>query len=232
MTRRILITMLCSLLCACTDTGSSLLGFWVDPQGRTTAEFTDEKMILTSLTDRDDSYIADYEKIDDSRFFFEKSDGGNSPVIVVDWKSKSFSIPNKQENIKGLSFTQAPNVDIAEILGAWNSHNKDENSESSVIVTYRETSYDYDSLEINHKKKTYKKQTDLEVAYTFENGFMFTDPGQESGEKYIYFIKSFSKNIMVFMDSTGYEWTQHRKDSSVHTEIPEGYTDESIADAK
>lgn len=223
MVHRTLIILLSALIIACSDSSRSLDGYWVDQKGKAIAEFTGEKIVITLLGDSENQYVVDYEKIDESRFHLKGGGLGVSPVLVVDWQRKSFSIPSLFGKKKELSFVQAPDVSASDINGTWYTHEKEDNYESSIIVTQKDSSYDYDSLDIDHSSKTFTKRLDLNVQSNFTNGFIFNDPDPETGEEYTYYLTSYSTNTMSFTDSSGYQWSQHRKLGATHIDIPEGY---------
>lgn len=223
MAKKILITFICALIIACSDTNQSLNGYWVAPSGnKAVAEVTDDKIVVTLLNDNNNRYVASYTKTDDSTFNLKGFGLKDTSKLIVDWKNKSFSILAENET---LSFVQAPNVSLSDIEGTWYSHQKDGDYELSTIVTQKGSSYDYDSLELNHLTKTYTKQIDRDVKFNFTDGFKFSEVDVEIGHGYTYYLTAYNTETMTFTDSSGYQWTERRKSGATHIPIPKGYTE-------
>lgn len=221
---RITLLLICSLLFSCSDGNESLSGYWVNPEDDFIAEFTDSKVIFTRLNGYNKQFVGSYEKIDDSRFHLKDIDPSISPILLVNWDAKTFSLSATSGKKADLLFVRAPNVTQNEILGTWYSHTKNGSYESSAIITQKDSSYDYDYIDIDHEKKTYSKSVELDIKYTFKNGFIFIETDPEYGEDDIYYLTSYSTNMMNF---TGYgvQWSQQRVTDPKHIVIPKDYSE-------
>lgn len=201
----------------------SLTGFWVSVNGRMIAEFTDSYAVFKPFTEKQKT--VSFDEISDNKYKIQglKIDNDSDSVLVVDWSKQSFSLTNVY-SFDEVLFTRAPNVKIDDILGTWHSHSKDEKSgtEISEIITQKVFSYDYDFLELNHSEKTYSTVLDLGVKSTFSKGFIFSDT--EEDPPFSYYITSFQKDKMEFINVDGYQWSQTRNDKAEHIAIPEGYS--------
>lgn len=223
MAKKFLIIFMCALIIACSDSKQILNGHWVAPSGnKAVAEVTDDKITVTLLNDNNNRYVASYTKTGDSTFDLKGFGLKDASKLLVDWKNKSFSISAENET---LSFVQAPNVSLSDIEGTWYSHEKDGNYEFSTIVTQKGSSYDYDSLELNHLAKTYTKQIDRDIKFDFSNGFKFREVDEEAGHNYTYYLIAYETDTITFIDSGGVQWTEHRKPNATHIPIPKGYTE-------
>lgn len=231
MAKQIFMAILCTSVLLCTtavysfSAEHSLEGFWFCSQ-EAFLEFRDNKIIITASDKADQEFYLGYEAIDESRFQIKEWPVADvSPIMTVDWQAKSFSISDASWKRKDITCSQAPNVAPSEIIGTWYTHEINDGIESSEIVIQRESSYDFDSLKIDHGQKTYTRYIEKDVKTNFKNGFIFTDVASEDGEKYVYYINSYSNTMMKLADLEGYEWTQLRKNDAVHMAIPEGYSE-------
>lgn len=208
----------------------SLKGYWVNKRGKAIAEITNNKAIITLLNDDEDVYTLNYVKISDHIFELTGERVSHSPKMIVNWEKNYFYIKNLTKKGQKITFKPAPNLTDDEVNGTWYTYEKDGYFESSVIVHQRDTSYDYDSLEIDHDEEVYGTYIDLDMKSIFTNGFMYKDPATDDQEEYIYYITSHSKDkkTLTFTDSTGYQWKQVRMPNAKHIAIPEGYKKEEF----
>ena len=213
------------------DSGPDIKGFWVSKNGNAIFEFTDKKAVVLYLSKRNSQSVFDYEPIDSHRLHL-KADGVNAnAVIIMDNDFLTFSVSNILLNNTDPRFARAPNVTTGEMKGVWYTSEKDtdekENIEHITVVTYSTSSYDYESITLHHDRKTYSRRKDFAVLYSINDGFIFVDPdpdnNPETKEEYRYYLTSFGKNKLTFIDTSGNAWEQNRLLDMSRVSIPKDY---------
>ncbi|MBN2768418.1 MAG: hypothetical protein JXQ68_04900 [Campylobacterales bacterium] len=116
---------------------------------------------------------------------------------------------------------------VEDIVGKWYDKEQDGDEENIYIITQRQDSYDYETITLNHKEKTFKKEIEKNIQFRIENGFIFVDLDSdgkpEADDNYVYYLASYTKDTMNFTDSDGYKWSEQKLQDSSDIAIPEGY---------
>jgi len=225
MIKPIWIIFLCILTASCFGTDESVEGFWIDPQGRAIAEFTEKEMTITLLKKKGDQFYFAYEQVEATKVQLE----GNSvlgfvlPELEINWDEQSLRMANFFDARHPITFKKAPKIKNSDLVGSWHFHEKTGSFETSIIYKQEKLSYDFERLEINHVNKSYSIECGSDVEVNIKSGFIFTEPDKETGENYMYYLKFYTDNVMYFVDSKGYQWSQEKKKKPVHVSIPTGY---------
>lgn len=200
-----------------------------------TAEFINQKLLVNKYdVDRDYNTrkvqtIFDYKIIDDTRLEAFGSKTVDNFIITVDKKSKSLSmlsagLSDAQPQIK---FIRPPNLSKDDISGRWLESSNDGEYETYFLSTRDNSStIIYESLDLNHKKKTYK--TGIETCdLSFTHGFILREKCDDQ-EDFFYFIASADKNTisLVFIDGGSAEEKRVSADYKLPSP-PNGYAKDS-----
>ena len=224
----IIITVLSTLLYACTNNSHTLEGQWFSPKPTKVIEFKNGKVIAHRIGSEEVLELAEYEQLTDSTYIL-KGEKINKRVLTItaDWKDNSFSLTEMSEYKDKVTgpFTPVPKAKLSDITGTWYEHTIDQEYETSIIITQRELSYDYDSLEINHNNKTYSRMFTPNIPFTFKDGFIFNEIDPETGDTFSYYLTSYNEKEVSFIGQYGNFWTQTRSKNPSHIAIPKGYTE-------
>jgi len=226
---KMLVVLLSLLISSYSHAENKLEGHWIGFDNQSIAEFTDNEIIITLISEEDSNtkISANVEQFDESRFRLINKENRVAAVLVMDWAQKAFSIQNLQRNFLFLSFKPAPQITEADLIGTWYANEKEYGYETSSIITQKGSVYDFDFLEINHDTKSYSRDIEKDVKFTLKNGFTFIDDNSENEgeEEYSYYLMSFTKDSLNYSDAYGYQWSEYRKEGAVHPKIPDGYTE-------
>ena len=228
MIQRCFILFLCVLVMSCSDNTRSIQGYWINPQGKAIAEFKDKSVTLTLLDKRGIQLSSEYEKLNESTYMLTGGLLGISSELIVDWENNSFEIRDFFGERKAIVFTRPPDIKPSHIAGTWYFYKKDNLRETSVIIQRRDSSYDYNSLEIYHANKFYIQETFSKVKSDLKAGFIFNDQKSKTGQNHSYYLLSYDKDRMTFVDLKGRQWTQQRKNNAKQITIPKGYRKEEV----
>ncbi len=205
---------------------SSVEGYWINPEGEALAEFVNGKLIVSFLDDDSEQFITDYEMIDSGRYQIKASGFIPSSMMTVDYETGQLNL-NLLKSLAGdqgkMLFVRPQQVAWNDLKGKWYSVDSYDNWESSTIVTIRTDSFDWDSLDLDHEKKTFTRTLSKNGQLLLEHGFIFTD----TDDSYTYYLLALKDNAITYVDSEGLVWSETRKEAPTHIKIPEGYTEKT-----
>jgi hypothetical protein len=207
---------------------NSVKGFWISTKGDSIIEFTPSKAVLTLSNESHKKFTMDYEPIDASNYRLKSEETKNTLIFSIDKASATLKIDSPENDDASKSkYLKAPSVTAKDIVGKWYEKDQDGDEENIYIITQKEGSYDYETITLNHTKKTFKKEIEKNIQFRIDNGFIFVDLDSDgkpkAGDNYVYYLASYTKDTMNFTDSDGYKWSEQRLQNPSDVAIPEGY---------
>ncbi len=220
--------MLAFFVAGCSGGDNSAKGFWVSTKGDSIIEFTPSKATLTLSNESHKKFTMDYEPMDASNYRLKSEETKNTLIFSIDKASATLKIDSPENDDASKSkYLKAPFVTAKDIVGKWYEKDQDGDEENIYIITQKEGSYDYETITLNHKEKTFKREIEKDIEFHIENGFIFVDldtNGESQGDNnYVYYLTSFTKNIMEFIDSEGFKWSEQRLENPNDVAIPKEY---------
>ena len=155
---------------------------------------------------------------------FKEVSKGHYKIIheEADGQIKDIKITKNKVYLKGeginIQFDRLKNIPKSAYMGKFYSSYKDDDYESSEIITRGRHNYDYDCVSIFHDNKEYTKQLDEDVPFLILSEVLTIE---EYG--YFWVMKSFDENKTIYVDSSGDEIIEYRFKNHKHLEIPKGY---------
>ncbi len=211
----------------CSEGDNAAKGFWISTKGDSIIEFMPSKAVLTLSSESHKKFTMDCESIDSSSYRLKSKDSETSLVFSIDKASATLKVDNSADSTSESAYLKAPSVAAADIVGKWYEKKQEGDEENIYIITQRQNSYDYETITLNHKEKTFKREIEKDIQFHIENGFIFidleSDEKSEADDNYVYYLTSFTKNTMNFIDSEGYKWSEQRLENPNDVAIPEGY---------
>lgn len=219
--------MLTFFVTGCFEGDNSAKGFWVSAKRDSIIEFTPSKAVITLCDGSNRKITMDYESIDSSHYRLKSEDTETSLVFFTDKASATLKADNSVDSTFENTYLRAPSIGVEDIVGKWYDKEQDGDEENIYIITQRQDSYDYETITLNHKEKTFKKEIEKNIQFRIENGFIFVDLDSdgkpEADDNYVYYLASYTKDTMNFTDSDGYKWSEQKLQDSSDIAIPEGY---------
>ena len=226
----IMITVISTLMISCSNTKQPIEGYWFGPHNRTIVEFKNDQATFYSLSSKKPKEAVDYIQLDEFTYKLQEEENlkNRSITLNIDPNNKSFSVTEVRGTRKSTKgpWTLAPDLTSSDIIGTWYQHRIEGSEEYSIIIIQKKSSYSFDTLLLDHDKKTYSRTILPEIQVTFTNGFMFTETGSNKDETFYYYITSYRDNIINFVSQYGNQWSQTKVNNPTHITIPQGYTED------
>lgn len=211
----------------CSGGDNSTKGFWISANRDAIIEFTPSKAILIPCDGSHKKITMDYKPIDASSYHLTSKDAKTSFVFSTDKASAVLKLDPPKGMSGEYDYLKAPFVSSKDIVGTWYEKEQDGDEENIYIITQREDSYDYETITLNHKEKTFIREIEKDIEFHIENGFTFVDLSPEgkpeSDDNYTYYLVSFTENTMEFTDSEGFKWSEKRLEDPNDVAIPKEY---------
>lgn len=211
----------------CSKNTTPIEGFWVSTKGDIVVEFTSSEVKFSYFNEKKHQATLHYKEVDPSHYSLYGDGAFSSEIATVDWATKTL----KLSNIAKRTFVKAPSITAKDILGQWYSKDKEGDVETITISTQKMDSYDFETITINHKDKTIKREMDKDVLFVIKNGFIFTDLGlaaekfnKEDTYVYVYCLTGYSEKALQFTEvDGGSTWLQYKLDKPEDLGIPKDY---------